>query len=366
MAGLKTSIACVKLMDIPQLATKIIPQAAILLLDKSTDVRTLALTLMDASMNRMRVFHEETTAAQKEARDEERNKTQSTPSSSSSSANAQGGGGGGAGSSVLSSPMLESWTSWGMQGLSKTLDMDTSSGAADKRIGELRSTQSQAQITSPSSAANTTQTSSFSSKVHSHTQPSASSSRAAAATMDEDEVDLGDVDMDDDNSFFDAKPFHQQTAAASTGHASSASTAHAIAASSDGWGDDDLDSALRFDDNDAFDDNSSRGAKSSDGNRTPVLSTATAKKTLASTASLSSSTQLRPASDSFGSYGQGLATSHQQTVPKVSSVGSDLSASSLTTSKKIGTASTASSSAAKAKPAVKKLEFSKDDDWEDF
>ena len=58
VAGLRTSNACVKLLDVAQTATKIIPQASILLLDKSAEVRSLALTLIDSCLELMRGHHQ--------------------------------------------------------------------------------------------------------------------------------------------------------------------------------------------------------------------------------------------------------------------------------------------------------------------
>jgi len=58
LAGLKTSIACVKMMDAAALATKILPQACILALDKSAEVRAQALLLADACLDLLRANSE--------------------------------------------------------------------------------------------------------------------------------------------------------------------------------------------------------------------------------------------------------------------------------------------------------------------
>lgn len=58
VAGLRTANACVKLLDIPQVASKIVPQASILLLDKAAEVRSLALTLIEACLQELRAHHE--------------------------------------------------------------------------------------------------------------------------------------------------------------------------------------------------------------------------------------------------------------------------------------------------------------------
>ena len=106
IAGLKTSIACLKFMDYVQLATKIIPQASILLLDRSADVRNLAISLMEGGLLKLKQYHEEMVDESKNSRDEDYEKklpdtAQQVETSSSS------------------------WTSWSgsvLQGLSKTME----------------------------------------------------------------------------------------------------------------------------------------------------------------------------------------------------------------------------------------------------
>jgi len=57
VAGLRTSVACVRLLDLPQLAAKVLPQAALLALDKAPELRELALQLLDAATDRLRAAH---------------------------------------------------------------------------------------------------------------------------------------------------------------------------------------------------------------------------------------------------------------------------------------------------------------------
>jgi hypothetical protein len=105
---LKTALASIKLLETTQIATKIIPQCSMLVLDKSTEVRNLALTLMDGSMARLRDYHESMIEAEREAKEEAlAKKFPSTPSQSSMNT-----------SGILSTPVAESimnvggWTSW--------------------------------------------------------------------------------------------------------------------------------------------------------------------------------------------------------------------------------------------------------------
>lgn len=122
IAGLKTSVACVKFFDLGQVTTKIIPQASIMLTDKSAEVRTLSLSLMDACLTRLRRNHERLIALAKEQQNQKQGSTDSlstldtlkrdTSASSLPDATATADG-----------SSLSSWTSWSMiQGISKTLE----------------------------------------------------------------------------------------------------------------------------------------------------------------------------------------------------------------------------------------------------
>lgn len=156
VAGLRTSNACVKLLDVTQMASKIIPQASILLLDKSAEVRSLSLTLIESCLEVLRANHEQMSL---KARAEGGN------SSSSSSASSGGGVGTPLGkASYVDSPSTPStakhfgerdhssssaaggatagsdsaasaWSSWSvLQGISKSIESATivnSAGAAD-------------------------------------------------------------------------------------------------------------------------------------------------------------------------------------------------------------------------------------------
>lgn len=309
IAGLKTALASVKMMDVPQLATKIMPQAAILALDKSADVRELALTLLDASLERLRSFHEHATAAAKEAKELERRSSSGQPTTGDGVPNSSSN------SSLLASPMLESWTSWSLQGLSKTLETEAS--GSDKRIGELTRTRE-----IDSSRLGDSLSSGASLKaVESVSTPTVSSHGRNKSQRE----GADDWDWDDgpNQQFFDAREREDSAHGPSNIGGSQRSK---------GW-DDDLDNALEFDDGDGnvWDDQSSRGTRSDEGQRSP-----------------------RPLSSTYSSTGASRISGG------LSSGGS--SAVDLPPTKSTTTAKTVKT----PKVAVKKLEFSKDDDWEDF
>lgn len=332
IAGLKTAIACIKLIDVQQLATKIIPQVAILLLDKHNDVRSYSLSLMDVSMERMRAYNEHLLQSSKEASSKDDERRTSVGGGSGTAAAGAGGAAGGSATTVggnnangiLGSPMLESWTSWGIQGISKTLDMDVGNGP-DKRIGEIN----------VHSAAATPQ------------PVKSKSSSSTAAAID---TAGNSNNLDDSEHFFEAQSFPAEK-----------TTAGASAAAGS-WGDDDLDSALRFDDDDmGLDDSNSGfgGGSTPRGATSKHMSSATgggATGTLGGTSSTHSSTST-------------LGMVSSATIPKVSSFGSEGSSytgTAATNAPKIPAGMTSSSKKKAEKVAVKKLEFSKEDDWEDF
>jgi hypothetical protein len=284
-------------LDIQQLAGKIIPQCSILLLDKSKEVRSFAISLMENSLSRIKEYHQQLAEAAVEAsKEEEGSKNQSSKDKSTSSNQSSSMAG------ILGSPMLESWTTWSMQGISKAID-GADGGDGEKRIGELNMNKP------PTSTV----------KSNNDPPPHSNSSREYPTS------NVGGInDDDDEDNYFETKSFPSSMAATS-----------AI----NNWGDDDLDSALRFDDDlDKTFSDTSRG-KSEDGNRTPLRSTASSSNISAnsSTANL-----------------QGIST-----------------ASSITSSITDSNSQTQSSKSGKltakiAKIAVKKLDFKKGDDWEDF
>lgn len=145
VAGLRTANACVKLLDAAQMASKLVPQASILLLDKSAEVRSLAFTLVESCLDALRLNHEAMISKAKAEGGANMGGLPSTPSkqdmsSSSTSSSAaysssaapgsaarpgSAGGSGGVEDSVSSG-----WSSWSvLQGISKSLESATIVGS---------------------------------------------------------------------------------------------------------------------------------------------------------------------------------------------------------------------------------------------
>ena len=129
LAGLKAALACIELLDILQLTGKIMPQACTLLVDRSADVREMALNLIDASAGILRRYHEKTVQSDRAA----------------AAAALEKGGGAGAsnghaghepqasGGDNRSGAPVSSWTSWVGDSLSKTIEKATDSTVDSKR-----------------------------------------------------------------------------------------------------------------------------------------------------------------------------------------------------------------------------------------
>jgi hypothetical protein len=67
VAGLKAAIACLTLVDHGQLTSKVLPQACSLMLDRSAEVRELAMKLLDQGVALMKQQHKKLCAAEKKA-----------------------------------------------------------------------------------------------------------------------------------------------------------------------------------------------------------------------------------------------------------------------------------------------------------
>lgn len=104
LAGLKAAVACIELLDIPQLSGKIMPQACTLLIDRSGEIREMALSLIESGSTLLRQHHDKTLKADKLA----------------AAASAAAGEKGGSEQSAQSGG--NSWTSWVSEGLSKTIE----------------------------------------------------------------------------------------------------------------------------------------------------------------------------------------------------------------------------------------------------
>lgn len=148
VAGLRTANACVKLLDAAQMASKLVPQASILLLDKSAEVRSLAFTLIESCLDALRLNHEAMAAKTKADGGANVGSLSSTPSKqdlSSSSFSAPPGGAarsssaGGGASSTEDNNTSSGWSSWSvLQGISKSLESATivaSSNSAELAVG---------------------------------------------------------------------------------------------------------------------------------------------------------------------------------------------------------------------------------------
>lgn len=338
-------------MDAAQLASKIIPQCSILLLDKSADVRVLALSLMDQSTARMRQYHEYMLQAGKEGNkddDNQQNKSSSSSSSSSASMPASGSG-----------MDLNSWTSWSgsmLQGISKTIDQTpstpTTAGAGSSSSMMSTPSNKQPDLGNVSPGGNNF-SSTFSDKVSISKQ--ANKPKPIVKKNEDDWEDFGD----DDNSMNHNNSSKNTTSAGA------------------GWGDD-LDGALDFDDDDG-DKNTYSSSNQNSGKTGPAKKSAfdelddlnlddddddvyrpppSASKTTSSSTSSSRAPAIIPPA----------SISSPVTSRPVTSSMSLSSAKPVTSS--IATSSLESASSIKAKKttkiAVKKLEVSKGDDWEDF
>lgn len=147
VAGLRTSNACVKLLDVTQMASKLIPQASILLLDKSAEVRSLSLTLIESCLEVLRANHEQMCAKTRAeggsintgntpSKASYGDSSPSTPSSSAKRAVSSMGATESAGSTAPD-PSASSWSSWSvLQGISKSIESATIvNPAADQQHG---------------------------------------------------------------------------------------------------------------------------------------------------------------------------------------------------------------------------------------
>lgn len=169
IAGLKTSQACIKLLDVPQVAGKLVPTASVLLLDKNADIRVLALSLIEASLVVLR-HHHQTLLDSKTA----------TASTNNSSAEGSAASSGGAGA--------DAWSSWSvLQGLSKTIETTVNVSPAPKAA--------LAPLGAASSAINN---SISSSSAMFNTKPS-SMARDASDTLDGNSWDTGGSERSNDS-----------------------------------------------------------------------------------------------------------------------------------------------------------------------
>ena len=228
IAGLKATVACVSYLDHNQLTTKILPQACVLLLDRSHEIRELALGLLDQSLVIMKTHHTALTAAEKKAAAEGKAGQSGSSSSSSSSA---GGTVADDASSGQQQAGASSWTSW-VAGPLKTLEKatgnaltqaTTATAASSSSLPINDSNQSLDSEKEKVSAAGTSSSSrSTTSAVVQKAPP------AAAAVKDGWDNDWGDMDLDGNGVDEDE---NGQTGGNNNSSSSSCR--------GDGWGDDD-------------------------------------------------------------------------------------------------------------------------------
>lgn len=143
VAGLRTANACVKLLDAAQMASKLVPQASILLLDKSAEVRSLAFTLIESCLDALRLNHEAMVSKAKaegganvgglpstSSRQDMSSSSSSAFSSSAPGSAARSGSAGGGGGNAEDSAS-SGWSSWSvLQGISKSLESATIVGGS--------------------------------------------------------------------------------------------------------------------------------------------------------------------------------------------------------------------------------------------
>ena len=119
IAGLKAAIASVQYMDHISIATKLMPQVCSLLMDRSTDVRELSLSLLDKCTHVMKEQHQkllELSIIEKEKHKNEPVSPTRDPSANSGSSKITSMLG------LTGSNTSSDWTSWAVEGISKTIE----------------------------------------------------------------------------------------------------------------------------------------------------------------------------------------------------------------------------------------------------
>jgi hypothetical protein len=220
IAGLKTSIACIKLLDATQIATKVIPQCSILLLDKSNDVRMLALSLMDSCLSQMKEYHQIVTEQMEKERmkgnSEKVGATTGGNESFSNKGNSSSNQSSSTTAGILSSPISESimnlgWTSWLSSSAStvkagETLDTNNATALNSNPMGSPLSSSTNLSSMEQLAPKDYSRNSSSASLSQSGKQQSFSSSKPATAVSvvsskgwDDDNIDADlDLDLDDE------------------------------------------------------------------------------------------------------------------------------------------------------------------------
>jgi SCY1-like protein 1 len=129
VAGVRAAAACIDLIEVTQLCGKVMPQVCLLLLDPCQEVRELAMELLRGGLgpvgkNHLRLCRENEVAS----REREQKRLSAGPGSGSNPASSRpsespgGGAGTGGASPTASTPSKGGWTSWAVDGLSKTIE----------------------------------------------------------------------------------------------------------------------------------------------------------------------------------------------------------------------------------------------------
>lgn len=177
IAGLKSAIACIDMIDAQQLSTVLLPQACVILVDRNIESRQLAMNFVESSIRIMKRHHEELAKIPVVDKDKE-DKTAKTESGQTSA-----------------------WTSWAVEGLSKTFERVTTTTQAENKSTTLPAMPSTESLRSNGSAKSTDlqQTPKVVENVSLTSKVSAQSSIA----MDQ----ADDVDMDQMNSAWEDDDF---------------------------------------------------------------------------------------------------------------------------------------------------------------
>ena len=266
IAGLKATVACVSYLDHSQLTTKILPQACVLLLDRSHEIRELALGLLDQSLAIMKTHHAALTAAEKKAAAEGKG-GQSGSSSSSSSSSSAGGTSDDASNGQQQAGANSSWTSW-VGGSLKTLEKATGNALTQATTAATASSSSSLPISDSNKSLDSVkekESAAGSSSLRTTTSAIIQKAPPAATTKDGWDDEWGDMDLDGNGVDDDEKGQEGGDNSSSSGRG-------------DGWGDDD---DIDFDGDEDVD-----TPTTSSSTKAPVVTKAVVPKGLAPSAAL--------------------------------------------------------------------------------
>jgi hypothetical protein len=182
IAGLKSAIACLDMIEVQQLSAILMPQACVMLVDRNAESRQLALSFVESSLRIIKRHHEELAKIPVVEKDKE-----------DKSAKAGEGAG-----------QTSAWTSWAVEGLSKTFERVTTTSQPDGKPSTTTSTDKQASSSS-SSGMEPPQKPAAKMVVESTSSITLPASASASSIMMMDQTD--DVDMDHMNSAWEDDDF---------------------------------------------------------------------------------------------------------------------------------------------------------------